>query len=133
MESARAISEGLRGPSRDLRNAIPDAYAGFVELSTKAMADGALDRRTKELIALAIAISKQCDGCIVAHARGALSAGATEAEVADAIAVTFVMNGGPATVYGPRALAAYKEVAAEKAARAAGRAAADAGGTPPTS
>jgi AhpD family alkylhydroperoxidase len=60
---------------------------------------------------LAIAVSKQCDGCIASHARGAAKAGATEAEVAEMLGVTILMNGGPGTVYGPRALAAFKEFA----------------------
>ena len=65
--------------------------------------------RTKELIALAIAVSKECDGCIAAHAHAAVLHGATPAEAAEAIGVTFLMNGGPATVYGARAFAAFRE------------------------
>jgi AhpD family alkylhydroperoxidase len=79
------------------------------------MAPGALDAKTKELIALAIAVSKQCDGCIAAHARGAAAQGATQAEVAEALGVAILMNGGPATVHGPRALAAFAEFATPEA------------------
>ena len=73
--------------------------------------------RTKELIALAIAVSKECDGCIAAHAHAAVLHGATPAEAAEAIGVTFLMNGGPATVYGARAFAAFREFYAEHAAQ----------------
>lgn len=88
---------------------IPDAYAGFAALHKGAMADGAVPSKTKELIALAIAVVEQCDGCIASHARGAARQGATKEEVAEAIGVTFLMAGGPATVYGPRAYSAFCE------------------------
>ena len=77
--------------------------------------------RTKELIALAIAVSKECDGCIAAHAHAAVLHGATPAEAAEAIGVTFLMNGGPATVYGARAFAAFREFYAERAAQQDGQ------------
>jgi AhpD family alkylhydroperoxidase len=65
----------------------------------------------KELVALAIAVSKECDGCIAYHARGAALQGATREELAEVLAVALLMNGGPATVYGPRAWAAFDEFA----------------------
>lgn len=54
-------------------------------------------------------MGQECDGCIAAHARGAALKGATPTEVAEAIGVAILMNGGPATVYGPRAYAAFQE------------------------
>lgn len=96
---------------RDLRHHVPDVMKAFAELHSASLSAGALDGKTKELIALAIAVSKQCDGCIASHAKGAARQGATEAEVAEAIGVTVLMNGGPATVYGPRALAAFRDFA----------------------
>jgi AhpD family alkylhydroperoxidase len=67
------------------------------------------DAKTKELIALAIAVGKECDGCIAAHAHAAVQHGASPQEAAEAIGVTFLMNGGPATVYGARTFAAVQE------------------------
>jgi AhpD family alkylhydroperoxidase len=87
-------------------------YRGYAQLRTAALAPGALDVRIKELIALAIAVTRECDGCIASHAEGAARAGATEAEVAEALGVAVLMNGGPATVYGPRAFAAFREFVA---------------------
>jgi AhpD family alkylhydroperoxidase len=78
------------------------------------MVDGALPAKTKEVIALAIAVTRECDGCIGAHSRSAARAGATEAEVAEAMGVAILMNGGPGTVRGPRALAAFQEFVAER-------------------
>jgi hypothetical protein len=59
--------------------------------------------------------------CIAAHARGAAVQNATEAEVAEAMAVVVLMNGGPGTVWGPRSLDAYREFAAAKGASSVGR------------
>ena len=118
------VREGLRVPTRELRHAIPQVYAGYKQLHDTALAAGALDVKTKELIALAIAVSKECDGCIAAHAHAAVQHGASPEEAAEAIGVTFLMNGGPATVYGPRAFAAFREFYAERASQSDGRRAA---------
>jgi AhpD family alkylhydroperoxidase len=96
---------------RNLRRAIPEVYRGFGELSKAAFADGALDPKTKELIALAIAVVEGCDGCIASHGQAAARAGATCQEAAEAIGVTFLMHGGPATIYGARAYDAFCEFA----------------------
>lgn len=103
------VQAELNPISKELRSAIPDVYKGFGAMHAAAFKAGALDAKTKELVALAIAITTHCDGCIAAHARGAARNGATEAEVAEMIGVTISMNGGPGTVYGPRAFAAFRE------------------------
>ncbi len=99
----------LSGLHRNLRHALPDVYKGFAELHKAAFAPGALDTRTKELIALAIGVVEGCDGCIASHAQAAARSGATRQEAAEAIGVTFLMKGGPATIYGPRAYDAFCE------------------------
>lgn len=108
-DHGRGLLNQLAGEGRELRALIPGVYDGFGELHKAAFADGAIDRKTKELIALAIAISLRCDGCIASHARSAAINGATEAEVAETIGVAISMNGGPGTVYGPRALSAFRD------------------------
>ncbi len=96
---------------RALRHEIPDVYAAFRALHGAAVGDGALDTKVKELIALAIAVVEGCDGCMASHAEAAARAGATHREVAEAIGVAFLMRGGPASVHGPRAYAAFCEFA----------------------
>lgn len=113
MSYGHAVQAELREPARALRRAIPEVFDGYRQMHAAAYAPGVLNQKTKELIALAIAVSKQCDGCIASHARGAARAGATESEVAEALGVTIAMNGGPATVYGARAFAAFREFAEE--------------------
>src|SRR3954453_6838170 len=106
MSYGQAVQEALREPSRALRRAIPEVYDGYRQMHAAAYAAGALDQKTKELIALAIAVSTECDGCIASHARGAVRTGATEKEVAEALGVAIAMNGGPGGRFRPRAGAA---------------------------
>lgn len=106
-----AVLKALGPLHRQLRKAIPDAYQGFGELHRAAFADGALPTAVKELIAVAIAVTDGCDGCIASHAQAAVRAGATREQAAEAIGVTFLMKGGPATIYGPRAFDAFLEFA----------------------
>lgn len=109
--SGRAVLTELSPLHRELRRSIPDVYKGFGELHKAAFAPGALDVRTKELIALAIGVVEGCDGCIASHAQAAVRAGASRQEAAEAIGVTFLMHGGPATIHGPRAYDAFCEFA----------------------
>jgi AhpD family alkylhydroperoxidase len=110
-DHGQTVLRSLSPLHRKLRGSIPDVYRGFSELHQAAFADGALDGKTKELIALAIGVVEGCDGCIASHAQAAAHAGATRQEAAEAIGVTFLMKGGPATIYGPRAFDAFCEFA----------------------
>ncbi len=111
MGQHREAMKTLHAQARDLREQIGEVYDAYSSLHRAALGDGALSAKTKELIALGIAISDHCDGCIDSHARGAARRGATPDEVAEAIGVAIQMTGGPGTVYGPRAWEAYKEFA----------------------
>lgn len=105
----KGVLDELRPLHRELRHAIPEVYRGFGEFHHAAFAAGALDAKTKELIAFAIGIIQRCDGCIASHAEGAAKAGATRQEAAEAIGVAMLMSGGPGTIYGPRAYSAFCE------------------------
>ena len=111
----KQVLDDLSPLHRQLRRAVPDVYAGFGALHKAAFAAGALDTRTKELIAMAIGVVEGCDGCIASHAQAAAKAGATRQEAAVAIGVTFLMKGGPATIYGPRAYDAFCDFAPDDA------------------
>ena len=97
---------------------LPAAMQGFFALHAGALADGALDRRTKELACLAIGIAVHCDGCIAFHVQDALDAGATRAQVLEIIGVAVLMGGGPSAVYGADARRALDEFAPAGAAAA---------------
>ncbi len=101
----------LNPQHRALRQMIPKVYQGFGEMSDAALESGALERKVKELVAMVIGVVHGCDGCIAAHARGAARAGATKQEAAEAIGVSILMHGGPATIYGARAYSAFCEFA----------------------
>jgi AhpD family alkylhydroperoxidase len=97
-----------------LGQAVPEVMQGFGALHEASIKSGALDSKTKELIALGIAITVRCDGCIAFHVHDALQAGATEAEIAETVSVAILMGGGPSVVYGIEAMQAvsqYRETA----------------------
>lgn len=110
----KEILDDLRQPTKALREKIPDVFSGYGAMSAAAFGDGALDAKTKELIALAISVAKQCDGCMASHARGAARRGASSEEVAEALGVAIAMNGGPGTVHAPRAFEAFEEFSSKK-------------------
>jgi AhpD family alkylhydroperoxidase len=112
---AQQLLDELRGPALQLRELVPDVWRAYSDLGRAAMGDGALPAKFKELIALAIAVSRECDGCVASHARGAARRGASREEVAETMAVAILMNGGPGTVWGPRALQAFEEFGAAAA------------------
>lgn len=95
-----------------LRQEMPAAASGFAELARAATAQGALDPKTKELIALAVGIDARCDGCIGFHVKSAILHGATRGEIAETVAMCVYMGGGPSLMYGAKALAAFDELAA---------------------
>src|SRR4029079_1265640 len=116
MDHYGEVIADLVEPTAALRDAGPDVWAGFGQLHRAAVADGPLPAGVKELMARAIAVVKQCDGCIAYHAKAAARRGATPEEVAEALGVALLMDGGTASVYGPRAWEAYREFASARVA-----------------
>jgi AhpD family alkylhydroperoxidase len=109
MSHYRELLDEVRDPAVSLRNALPEVWAGFTTMHNATMTDGHVPARLKEAAALAISVVKGCEGCISHHARRAARLGATEGEVAEMLAVALLMDGGPATVHGPHAWAAFQE------------------------
>ncbi len=92
-----------------LHKNIPDTAKAFSALGASATADGVLDKKTKELIALAIAVSTRCDACIGFHTKALVKLGATEQEVAETLGVCVYMGGGPSMMYAAEAVASFNE------------------------
>lgn len=88
--------------------ASPDVMGGFARVSKAATAAGRFSAAQKELIALAIAVSKGCEDCILYHVDAAIRHGAEEADVIEALGVAVEMGGGPAVMYAGKALEAYQ-------------------------
>lgn len=87
----------------ELKGEILTVMEGFGKLHHAAVADGVLGPKTKELVALGIAISVRCEGCISFHVHDALKAGATRPEIVETIGVAILMGGGPSLMYGVEA------------------------------
>jgi len=104
----------LQGLMPRLGRELPGAMGGFANLHKVAMAAGSLDAKTKELIALGIAVAIHCDSCLAYHVHDALKAGATRAEVLEALGVAVMMGGGPAAMYACDAFAALEQFEAER-------------------
>jgi AhpD family alkylhydroperoxidase len=81
----------------------PEAWNGFLQFDKAAMADGAIPARTKELIAVAVAMTTQCAYCIDIHTRKARAAGCTDQEIAEAILVAAALRAGGAITHGTHA------------------------------
>ncbi|HEY9191876.1 MAG TPA: carboxymuconolactone decarboxylase family protein [Methyloversatilis sp.] len=103
----RSISAGLSS----LRTSTPEVMKSFSDLGRAATADGALDAKTKELIALALGVASRCDPCIAFHAKALVKLGATRQEVDETLGVTTYMGGGPSLMYAAHAVAAFEEFA----------------------
>jgi AhpD family alkylhydroperoxidase len=102
-------NERLRTAMGQLGVDSPDVMAGFVTLHKAATQEGKLSGKFKELIALAIAITVRCNGCIAFHVHDAMEAGASKEEIVETVGVAILMGGGPSLVYGIEALEAVKQ------------------------
>ncbi|MDE5455891.1 carboxymuconolactone decarboxylase family protein [Bradyrhizobium sp. CSA112] len=98
-----------RKAAATLTEANPKFVQAFQALNAAQGANGHLDAKTRELIALAVAVTTRCDGCISSHAAAARQAGATEGELAEALGTAIALNAGAAYVYSVRAMDAFKQ------------------------
>lgn len=111
----RELTHTVSANLLSLRSSTPEVMKSFGDLGRAATADGVLDKKTKELIALALSVAARCDPCIGFHTQALVKLGATRQEVDETLGVTIYMGGGPSLMYAASAVAAFDE-----AARAAG-------------
>lgn len=107
------ITKRISANIKTLRMDIPDTMSGFSAMAQAAGKDGALDKKTKELIALAIGIATRCDGCIGFHMEALVRLGATKAEIEECLGMAIYMGGGPALMYAADAMMTYKQFAGQ--------------------
>jgi AhpD family alkylhydroperoxidase len=107
------MAQGLSKMVGEVRKGAPEAMKGFSALAKAATAEGAVDAKTKELVALALGIAARCDGCLAFHAKAVFDLGGTRDEVMEIIAMSVYMGGGPSLMYGALALEAYDQFAAK--------------------
>ena len=106
-----SITHDISEFTRELGKLVPDTMKGFYALSKSASADGHVDQKTKELIALAIGVTQHCDGCIGFHVKALVRLGTTRAEFEEMLGVAVYMGGGPALMYCAEALQAWTQFA----------------------
>jgi len=109
VELYRDLEERLAQFGREM----PGPMSGFARLHKKAVEDGALSAKVKEMMALAVSVAIGCEGCIAYHTHDAIQAGATRAELLETISVGVMMAGGPGTIYAAHALDAVEQFLTE--------------------
>jgi AhpD family alkylhydroperoxidase len=99
----------LFGHISEIATLTPDTVKGYQTLSNAGKKTNHLDARTRELIAVAVAVSLRCDGCIAVHTAEAVKLGATKEEIAEALGVSIAMNAGATMVYSARVMDAVAQ------------------------
>lgn len=100
----------VQGGVVDIAKASPDIVRGYREMSNAGHAKNVLGAKTRELIALAVAVTRQCDGCITIHMKAAIDQGATRDEIIETLGVAVSVNAGAALVFSTRAMDAYAAI-----------------------
>ncbi|TCZ64476.1 carboxymuconolactone decarboxylase family protein [Roseicella aquatilis] len=112
------LAAGLSAPLKELRGGAAEVMKGFSGLARAALEPKALDTRTKELVALGIAVATRCDACIAFHAEAAVRHGATREEVMETMGMAIYMGAGPSVMYAAQAIEAYDQFKAKARAAA---------------
>jgi AhpD family alkylhydroperoxidase len=112
------LAAGLSTPLKELRGGASEVMKGFAAISRAAVESKALDTKTKELVALGIAVATRCDACIAFHAEASVRQGATRDEVMETMGMAIYMGAGPSVMYAAQAVEAYDQFAAKAQAPA---------------
>ena len=105
----KQITKDISSSLAKLRAEAPEMMKGFSDLAAAATRDGALDKKTKELIALALGVAARCDGCLGFHTQALVRLGATRQEVVETLGMATYMGGGPSLMYAADALSAFEQ------------------------
>ena len=103
------MTENLNTELAKLHREIPEVMKGFSSLAGAATQPGVLDKKTKELIAIALGIANHCHGCIGFHAKALIKLGTTREEFLETLSMAIYMGGGPSLMYAAEALEAFEE------------------------
>ena len=109
----RDLTQGVSARLGSLRTGARDVMKSFGDLGRFAMADGALDRKTKELMALALGVAAHCAPCIGYHTQALVKLGVSRQELDETLGVAVYMGGGPSLMYAANAIAAFEEFSNE--------------------
>ena len=109
MDKFTELTKGISSQLAKMRKEMPEVMAGFSALSQGACKDGALDKKTKELIAMALAVANRCPGCIGFHSQTLVKLQASREELLETLGMAIYMGGGPSLMYAAEALEAFEE------------------------
>ena len=104
-----AMAKALNPAVGELNKSAPAAMKAFHELGASGLAAGALDTKTKELMAVAISVAVRCDPCVTYHVAAARKQGATREEIAETVGLAVYMGAGPSAMYAAQALEAFDQ------------------------
>lgn len=108
-DNFRELTHSVSTRLATLRSSTPEVMKSFSDLGRAATASGVLDRKTKELIALALSVAARCDPCIGFHMQTLVKLGVTRQEIDETLGVATYMGGGPSLMYATSAIAAFDE------------------------
>ena len=97
---------------KEVRGGVPEVMKSFSSMASAALQTKALDTKTKELIALAVAVATRCDGCIAFHSEAAVKQGASREEVMETMGMAIYMGAGPSVMYAAQAVEAFDQFTA---------------------
>lgn len=103
------LTANISGQLAKLRKEIPDTMAGFSALAQAASKEGHLNKKTKELIAIALAVANHCPGCIGFHSQALVKLQTSREELLETLSMAIYMGGGPSLMYAAEALEAFEE------------------------
>lgn len=113
------MARELSGAIKEVRLGAPEVMKAFSAMAASATSAGALDTKTKELLALGIAVAIRCDGCVAFHAEAAVRRGASREEVMETMGMAIYMGAGPSLMYAAQAVEAFDQFAAKQSDAAA--------------
>lgn len=113
MQNWNDYRESLIERVGDYAKQSPDVVRGLMTMENAATKSGQLDPKIHELIALAVAVTTRCDGCIAVHTKKAAEAGASQGEISEALGVAIALNAGAALTYSARVLEAFQQLSVE--------------------
>jgi AhpD family alkylhydroperoxidase len=105
----KQITRDISGSLTKLRTEAPEMMRAFSDLASAATQNGVLDKKTKELIALALGVAARCDGCLGFHTQALAKLGASKQEVVETLGMAVYMGGGPSLMYAADAMSAFEQ------------------------
>ena len=105
----KQITRDISSSLAKLRTEAPEMMKAFSDLASAATKDGLLDKKTKELIALALGVAARCDGCLGFHTQALAKLGASKQEVVETLGMAVYMGGGPSLMYAADAMSTFEQ------------------------